>query len=66
MINSIIITQDDEKTVNVDFNTASRRAAMILLSIAAMETIENRADYNEFLAIVKKVYKKKEKKSETC
>lgn len=61
MINSIMISQDDEKTVNVDFNTTSKKAAMILLAVSAMETIDNRADYNEFLAIVKKIYKKKGK-----
>lgn len=59
MINSIMISQNDKNTINVDFNTTSKKAAMILLAMAAIETIDNRADYNEFLAIVKKVYKKR-------
>ena len=46
-----------DKTIDVGINTPSKEAAMIMAVEIAIETVDNRADLNELIKILRKYYK---------
>lgn len=50
------------KAVDVDINTPTKHVALAIAAAIAAEIIDNRADYNQYMKMVKNVVKANEKR----
>lgn len=47
----------EKKSIDVDINAPSKEAAMLMAIEIALETIDNRADLNQFITMLRKYNK---------